>query len=146
MDVKVVAKLDSCCLCLENLLVDEVYDCLIDGETWRTTNEESLVLPVVALLCYTFKHLEWWWASTIAHFLFFLDTAKGMGTLTIDEMLQNRCIEVDQSLDNRNLRLDSCFVLHIVRCLTIYLMLLCHEMFLLYDLLVTQILKKWKEK
>ena len=59
MDVKVVAKFNLCCLYLEDLLVDGVFDWLVDGDTGRTSKEEALVLSVVALLCCTFKHLEW---------------------------------------------------------------------------------------
>ena len=58
IDVKVVAKFNLCCLHLGHLLVEEVFDLLITGETGRT-NEEALVSSVVDLLCSIFKHLEW---------------------------------------------------------------------------------------
>ena len=50
MDVKVAAKFNLCCFHLEYLLVDEVFDWLIYGDSGGTTNEESLVFSVVALL------------------------------------------------------------------------------------------------
>ena len=115
MGVKVVAKFNLFCLCLELLLDEKVFDWLIGRDAGCATNEEALVSTIVDSLCSNFKHLEWSRVSTTSHLLLFLDATKGLGALTIFEMSHNRCIELWQSLDNRKFQLDSCFALRIVR-------------------------------